>query len=106
MKLAVIGAGSTYTPELVSGLSALPVDALTLHDIDAERLDVVGALAGRMLDRAQFRGSLDLTEDLDRAVEGADFVLVQIRVGGQAARLTDETLPLDLPAVATQAGVS
>jgi 6-phospho-beta-glucosidase len=94
MKVAVIGAGSTYTPELVSGLSALPVDRLTLHDIDAERLDVVGALAGRMLERESFPGRLELTGDLDRAVEGAEFVLVQIRVGGQAARLTDETRPL------------
>jgi 6-phospho-beta-glucosidase len=94
MKVAVIGAGSTYTPELVSGLSALPVDELALHDIDAERLDVVGALAGRMLERERFGGSLELTGDLDRAVDGADFVLIQIRVGGQAARLTDETLPL------------
>jgi len=94
MKVAVVGAGSTYTPELVSGLSALPVDQLTLHDIDAERLDVVGALAGRMLARESFGGALELTGDLDRAVDGANFVLIQIRVGGQAARLTDETLPL------------
>ncbi len=94
MKVAVIGAGSTYTPELVSGLSALPVDQLTLHDIDAERLDVVGSLAGRMLERESFPGRLELTGDLDRAVDGSDFVLVQIRVGGQAARLTDETRPL------------
>jgi 6-phospho-beta-glucosidase len=94
MKVAVVGAGSTYTPELVSGLSALPVDELTLHDIDAERLDVVGALAGRMLARESFGGALELTGDLDRAVDGANFVLIQIRVGGQAARLTDETLPL------------
>src|SRR4029079_18954596 len=54
MKVAVVGAGSTYTPELVSGLSALPVRELTLHDIDAERLEVVGALAGRMLRRVGF----------------------------------------------------
>jgi 6-phospho-beta-glucosidase len=94
MKVAVVGAGSTYTPELVSGLSALPVRQLTLHDIDAERLDVVGALAERMLARAGFGGSLVLTGELARAVDGADFVLIQIRVGGQAARLTDETLPL------------
>ena len=65
-----------------------------LHDIDAERLSVVGALAGRMLERVGFAGGLELTGDLDRAVDGADFVLVQIRVGGQAARLQDETLPL------------
>jgi 6-phospho-beta-glucosidase len=94
VKVAVIGAGSTYTPELVSGLSDLPVDELALHDIDGERLDVVGALAGRMLRRVGFTGGLDTTTDLDRAIDGASFVLIQIRVGGQAARLKDETLPL------------
>jgi 6-phospho-beta-glucosidase len=94
MKIAVIGAGSTYTPELVSGLSALDVRSLALHDIDAERLDVVGGLASRMLERQRYTGELTLTGDLDRALDGADFVLIQIRVGGQAARLQDETLPL------------
>jgi 6-phospho-beta-glucosidase len=98
MKIAVIGGGSTYTPELVSGLAReaerLDVAELVLQDIDAERLEVVGALAGRMLSRDEFAGELTLTEDLDRAVDGADFVLVQIRVGGQKARLSDETVPL------------
>jgi 6-phospho-beta-glucosidase len=98
MKLAVIGAGSTYTPELVSGLARerdrLEIDELVLHDIAPERRDVVGALAGRMLARDGFGGALEITGDLDRAVDGADFVLVQIRVGGQAARLSDETVPL------------
>jgi 6-phospho-beta-glucosidase len=94
MKLAVVGAGSTYTPELVSGLSRVEVDELWLHDIDAERLEVVGGLAARMLGRAAYGGALELTGELDRAVEGADFVLIQIRVGGQAARFRDETVPL------------
>jgi 6-phospho-beta-glucosidase len=94
VKLAVVGAGSTYTPELVSGLSRVALDQLCLHDIDAERLEVVGGLASRMLERAGYAGTLQLTEDLDRAVEGAEFVLVQIRVGGQAARFRDETVPL------------
>ena len=96
MKVAVVGAGSTYTPELVSGLGSfdIPIDQLALMDVDDERLDVVGGLATRMLDRAGWRGDLSLTTDLDRAVEGADFVLAQIRVGGQAARLRDETIPL------------
>jgi 6-phospho-beta-glucosidase len=94
MKLAVVGAGSTYTPELVSGLSRVEVDELCLHDIDAERLEVVGGLAARMLGRAGYGGALELTGELDRAVEGADFVLIQIRVGGQAARFRDETVPL------------
>jgi 6-phospho-beta-glucosidase len=96
MKLAVVGAGSTYTPELVSGLAReqLEIEELVLHDIAPERRDVVGALAARMLARDSFGGELEITGDLDRAVDGADFVLIQIRVGGQAARLSDETVPL------------
>ncbi|MFL5926442.1 MAG: 6-phospho-beta-glucosidase [Gaiellaceae bacterium] len=94
MKIAVVGGGSTYTPELVSGLSRLDVEDFVLHDIDAERRDVVGGLARRMLDRQGYSGSLEVTDDLERAVEGADFVLIQIRVGGQSARLADETFPL------------
>jgi 6-phospho-beta-glucosidase len=94
MKIAVIGAGSTYTPELVSGLTRVPLDELALMDVDAERLDVVGGLSRRMLDRVGYSGGLTLTGDLDAAVDGASFVLVQIRVGGQAARLRDETIPL------------
>ena len=94
MKLAVIGAGSTYTPELVSHVSQLGVDEVALHDIDAERLDVVGGLAERMLARAGYGGGLVRTGDLDAAIDGASFVLFQIRVGGQTARLQDETIPL------------
>ena len=98
MKIAVIGGGSTYTPELVSGLSRergrIDVSDLVLHDIDPERREVVGGLAQRMLDRQGYEGRLEITDDLDRAVDGADFVLIQIRVGGQDARLSDETVPL------------
>ncbi|MDX6442297.1 MAG: 6-phospho-beta-glucosidase [Gaiellaceae bacterium] len=94
MKLTVVGAGSTYTPELVSHLSQLDVDEVALHDIDAERLEVVGGLAQRMLDGAGYGGKLLQTGDLDAAIDGASFVLFQIRVGGQAARLHDETVPL------------
>jgi len=97
MKLAVVGAGSTYTPELVSGLmreqEKIGVRELVLHDIDAERREVVGGLAARMLDRQGFGGALSITGDLESALDGADIVLIQIRVGGQAARLRDETIP-------------
>jgi 6-phospho-beta-glucosidase len=97
MKVAVIGAGSTYTPELVSGLmrdrDRIDVRHLVLHDIDRERRDVVGGLAKRILDRQGFGGSIEITGELDRALDGADAVLIQIRVGGQAARLRDETIP-------------
>jgi 6-phospho-beta-glucosidase len=98
MKLAVVGGGSTYTPELVAGLAReserLDLRELVLQDPDAERREVVGGLAGRMLSAAGYRGELSITDDLERAVAGASFVLIQLRVGGQAARLSDETVPL------------
>jgi 6-phospho-beta-glucosidase len=97
VKLAVIGAGSTYTPELVSGLmrerDRIDVRELVLHDIDTERRNIVGGLAERMLARQGFTGALAITGELERALDGADVVLIQIRVGGQAARLRDETIP-------------
>ncbi|HUQ44542.1 MAG TPA: 6-phospho-beta-glucosidase [Candidatus Limnocylindria bacterium] len=97
VKLAVVGGGSTYTPELIEGIARraerLPVDELVLLDIDPERLEVVGGLAGRMLRRIGWPGKLTLTADTDAAIDGASFVLIQLRVGGQAARLVDETLP-------------
>ncbi len=99
VKVAVIGGGSTYTPELVEGFlhhaERLPVGELVLHDIDSQRLEVVGGLARRILAKHGWSGDLVLTSDRDRAVDGASFVIVQLRVGGQAARLVDETLPLE-----------
>jgi len=97
-KVTVVGGGSTYTPELVDGFvrrsDRLPIDELVLLDTDADRLEVVGGLAQRMLDRQDWTGRLRLTGDRDAALDGANFVLFQLRVGGQAARLVDETLPL------------
>ena len=103
MKVVVVGGGSTYTPELIEGFAGrshgFAVDDLVLLDIDRERLDVVGGLARRMLDRAGWAGRLELSTERDTALEGADFVLLQIRVGGQATRLVDETLPLRFGAI-------
>jgi 6-phospho-beta-glucosidase len=97
VKIAVVGGGSTYTPELVEGFvnraARLPIDELVLLDIDSDRLAVVGGLAQRMLDRLDWVGRLTLTGQRDSAIDGADFVLIQLRVGGQATRLVDETLP-------------
>jgi 6-phospho-beta-glucosidase len=99
LKIAVVGGGSTYTPELVQGFATredrLPVDELVLFDIDAERLGVVAGLAGRMLARAGWGGRLVQTGRREQAVDGADFVVVQLRVGGQAMRMVDESLPLE-----------
>jgi 6-phospho-beta-glucosidase len=97
VKIAVVGGGSTYTPELVEGFATreerLGVDELVLLDIEPERLAVVGGLARRMLDHRGWGGRLVTTTDRDAAIDGADFVVVQLRVGGQAARLRDETTP-------------
>jgi 6-phospho-beta-glucosidase len=98
VKLAVVGGGSTYTPEVVDGIvrlrELLAVDDLWLHDTDDQRLDVVAGLARRMLAAAGHPARLETTTRLDDAVEGADVVLIQIRVGGQAARMVDESVPL------------
>src|SRR3954447_1350354 len=98
MKLAVIGGGSTYTPEVIDGLvqfrNELPVDDLYLHDTNDQRLQVVAGFAKRMLARAGYPVNLVATTSLDDAVEGADAVLIQIRVGGQAARMVDESAPV------------
>lgn len=89
MKIAVVGGGSTYTPELVAGFADRPgvVDELVLYDIDGPRLDIVGALARRMF------AAVRTTTSLPDALDGADAVLIQLRVGGQHARLRDETIP-------------
>lgn len=99
VKVAVVGGGSTYTPELVEGFythaDRLPIDELVLYDIDRDRLEVVGGVSQRILSKRSWPGRLTLTTERDRALEGANFVVVQLRVGGQAARLLDETLPLE-----------
>jgi 6-phospho-beta-glucosidase len=96
LNITVIGGGSTYTPELVEGFiihrDTLPVRRLTLMDIAPERLELVGGLARRMLDGTGIE--VALTTDRDAAIEGADFVLTQFRVGGMAARAQDEHIPL------------
>jgi 6-phospho-beta-glucosidase len=96
--VAVVGGGSTYTPELVDSLCShedrLAVDELVLLDPDLDRLEAVGGLAGRILAQQGWAGELVMTDDRKRAIDGADFVVVQLRVGGQAARHTDETLPI------------
>ncbi|MEU4950256.1 6-phospho-beta-glucosidase [Streptomyces lavendulae] len=99
MKLAVVGGGSTYTPELIDGFARmrdiLPVTELVLIDPAAERLELIGGLARRILARQGHPGTVTTTSDLDAGVAGADAVLLQLRVGGQAARLQDETWPLE-----------
>lgn len=99
MKLAVVGGGSTYTPELIDGFArlrdTLPVEELVLVDPAADRLELVGGLARRIFAKQGHPGRITTTSDVDAGVEGADAVLLQLRVGGQAARNQDETWPLE-----------
>ncbi|MEV8068727.1 6-phospho-beta-glucosidase [Streptomyces sp. NPDC085995] len=99
MKLTVVGGGSTYTPELIDGFArlrdTLPVEELVLVDPAADRLELVGGLARRIFAKQGHPGRITTTADLDAGVAGADAVLLQLRVGGQAARQQDETWPLE-----------
>ncbi|MDX2393842.1 6-phospho-beta-glucosidase [Streptomyces sp. DK15] len=99
MKLAVVGGGSTYTPELIDGFArlrdGLPVEELVLIDPAVERLELIGGLARRIFARQGHPATVTTTSDLDAGVAGADAVLIQLRIGGQAARLQDETWPLE-----------
>jgi 6-phospho-beta-glucosidase len=99
LKLAVVGGGSTYTPELVDGLARLADDVkvteLVLVDPDQARLDVVGPVSERIMRRYGHPARLRWTSDLDDGLDGAASVVVQLRIGGQAARQRDETWPLE-----------
>lgn len=97
MKVAVVGGGSTYTPELVDGFARLgqmlPVEELWLVDPDASRLELVSGLSRRILAKAGHAGKVMTTQSIEEGVSDADVVLLQLRVGGQAARHGDETFP-------------
>lgn len=99
MKFAVIGGGSTYTPELIDGFARLrdelPITEIALVDPNAPRLELVAAMARRMLARAGHPARVIATSSVSEAVTGAQAVLLQLRIGGQAARNVDETLPLE-----------
>lgn len=100
LKVVIIGGGSSYTPEIIEGFilrhHSFPVDEVVLVDIEdgKEKLEVVGQLAQRMIDKSNVKITLRWTLDRKEALRGADFVSTQIRVGGLAARALDERIPL------------
>ena len=106
LKIVVVGAGSSYTPELFASLTAgvrsLPVEEVALVDLNADRLEFIAGVARRILDAAASPMRLTTTTDLEQAVDGADFVIPQIRVGGLAARKRDEALPMSLGMVGNE----
>ena len=102
IKIATIGGGSSYTPELIEGFikryDELPVRELWLVDIEEgrEKLEIVGNLARRMVEKAGVSMEIHLTLDRRQALQGADFVTTQMRVGLLDARIKDERIPLQL----------
>ncbi len=100
LKLAVIGGGSSYTPELIEGIlqrkGHLPIKKICLMDIPEgqQKLEIIGALSRRMAKRLGADLEIETTLDRRRALDGADFVVAQIRVGGLEARALDEEIPL------------
>ena len=102
-KICVVGAGSTYTPELVEGLitnaDTLDISELWLMDIDPYRLHIVGGLTQRMVGAAGGPFDVAITADRKAALADADFVITQIRVGGMKARILDERIPVEFDVI-------
>lgn len=100
LKIAIIGGGSSYTPEIIEGFivrkDELPVKEIYLVDIKEgqEKLNIVGSLAKRMVEKAGLDININLTLDRREALKDADFVVTQFRVGGLDARAKDERFPL------------
>ena len=98
LKLTVIGSGSTYSTEIFEGIinrkEMLNLKRVSLMDIDERKLEIVGGLIKRMLTAGGIDAEVEMTTDLDRALDGADYVIAQIRVGRLPARVLDERIPL------------
>lgn len=100
LKITTIGGGSSYTPELIEGFikryAELPVKDIYLVDIEEgkEKLEIVGLLAKRMVEKSGLDITIHLTLDRREALKDADFVTTQFRVGQMAARIRDEKIPL------------
>ncbi|WP_087022264.1 6-phospho-beta-glucosidase [Thaumasiovibrio subtropicus] len=100
LKLAIIGGGSSYTPELVEGvlkrLDQVPVGEIHFVDVEAgrEKLDIILALSQRMVDKVGAKIALTASLDRRAAIKDADFVMTQFRVGGLQARANDERIPI------------
>jgi 6-phospho-beta-glucosidase len=100
IKIATIGGGSSYTPELMEGFikryDEMPISEIWLVDIEdgKEKLEIVGKLAQRMWDATPYNVKVFTTLDRRKALKDADFVTTQFRVGLLDARIKDERIPL------------
>lgn len=100
IKIAVVGGASSYTPELFDNLvdfqEELKVDQVVLADLNPEKLDFIAGVCERLLKKSGLGVRLSQTGKLEQAIAGADFVILQIRVGGLEARVRDERVPMEL----------
>lgn len=98
LKIAMIGAGSTYSPELIHGFitreGKMKVREFALMDIHMERLEIVGGLIKRMCGNFKEKPLITMTDSIEEAITGADYVVTQFRVGLLPARAKDEAIPL------------
>lgn len=106
LKISVIGGASSYTPELFANLidlrEMLEVEQVTLMDLNNEKLDVIAKVGERLLTGSQMGMRIAATQSLEQAVDQADFIILQIRVGGLEARVRDETLPMEFGMVGNE----
>ena len=106
LKIVVIGGASSYSPELFAdvtdGSTRLDIEQITLMDLNTEKLAFVGGVCQRLLDAAGSQIRLVTTPHLEEAVAGADFILLQVRIGGLAARVWDEKLPVEFNMVGNE----
>jgi 6-phospho-beta-glucosidase len=106
IKLAVIGAASSYTPELFYNLALdknrLGVEQVALVDLNIDKLGLIASVCERIVHETQMNLQLKLHTNVEEGVSGADFILPQIRVGGLEARVRDETLPMELGMVGNE----
>jgi len=106
INLVVVGAASNYTPELFTDLAEfrerLDVEQVRLVDLNSEKLTFVANVCQRLIDAKNLNIQIVTTPNLQSALPGADFILAQIRVGGLAARVRDETLPMELDMVGNE----
>lgn len=98
MKFTIIGAGSSYTPKILERLNEmreeLPVTDIALMDLNEERLNIVSGFCQRYAKHLGLSLNFSQASTLEEALPGSDFIIVQIRVGGNEARINDEKIPL------------
>lgn len=106
LKIAVIGAASSYTPELFSNLidfrDGLDVEQVTLMDPNLEKVSLIAEVSRRLLEESDMGIKVMTTQQRKEAIAEADFIFLQIRVGGLAARIRDERLPMEFGLVGNE----